>query len=171
MARITRTILALATLATLAACGGGEPNLLNIRKADRTPDEFSILPTRPLEQPPSLATLPPPTPGGVNRTDPQPEAQAVAALGGNAAAGARGDGGLLGAVRRYGVDPSIRGRLAQEDLAFRRANDGRLLERVFNVNVYFRAYRAQSLDQYAELERLRRLGVRTVAAPPDPAAR
>jgi hypothetical protein len=40
---------------------------------------------------------------------------------------------------------------------------------VFNVSVYFKAYRPQSLDQYAELYRLRRAGVRTVAAPPDPA--
>jgi hypothetical protein len=48
-------------------------------------------------------------------------------------------------------------------------NDGRLLERLFNVNVYFKAYRSQELDQYLELQRLRRLGIRTPAAPPDPA--
>lgn len=162
-----RRILTVAALAlALAACGRSDPTLFNIRKADRTPDEFSILPTLPLEQPPSYAALPPPTPGGANRTDRRPEAQAVAALGGNPAGGARGDAGLRAAVTRYGTDAAIRQRLAAEDLAFRRANDGRLLERVFNVNVYYRAYRAQSLDQYAELARLRRLGVRTVAAPP-----
>jgi hypothetical protein len=37
---------------------------------------------------------------------------------------------------------------------------------MFGVNVYFDAYEDQSLDQQAELERLRRLGVRTPAAPP-----
>jgi hypothetical protein len=36
------------------------------------------------------------------------------------------------------------------------------------VNVYFRAYRPFALDQHRELERLRRAGLRTVAAPPDP---
>ena len=54
-------------------------------------------------------------------------------------------------------------------MPFRRANDGRLVERLFNVNVYFRAYEPYELDQYAELERLRRAGIRTSAAPPDPA--
>ena len=155
----------------LAACGGGEPTLFNIRSTDRTPDEFSILPTRPLEPPPpGLAALPVPTPGGANRTDRFPEAEAIAALGGNPAGGTGADGPLVATVARYGVEPGIRGTLAAEDLAFRRANDGRLLERLFNVTVYYRAYRAQSLDQYAELERLRRAGVRTVAAPPDPRA-
>jgi hypothetical protein len=34
------------------------------------------------------------------------------------------------------------------------------------VNVYFKAYRAQSLDQQAELAFWRRRGVRTPSAPP-----
>jgi hypothetical protein len=70
---------------------------------------------------------------------------------------------------RYGVDPRIRPSLAAADLEFRRQNDGRLLERLFNVNVYFRAYETMSLDQHRELRRLRRAGIRTSAAPPDPA--
>ena len=163
--------IALAVLAaiTLSACERETPTLFNVRAQDRTPDEFAILPTKPLETPPDLAALPPPTLGGVNRTDPQPEADAIAALGGNIDRGAGADGALVAAVSRYGVQENIRGRLAAEDLAFRRANDGRLLERLFSVNVYFDAYESQSLDQHRELERLRRLGVRTVAAPPDPA--
>ena len=161
-----RMFLAGALSLGVAACGGGEPDLLTIRNTDRTPDEFSILPTRPLQPPPPGAGLPPPTPGGANRTDPAPRADAIAALGGNAAAGARGDGALIATATRYGARPDIRGQLAAEDLAFRRANDGRLLERLFDVNIYYRAYRSQSLDQYAELERLRGFGVRTVAAPP-----
>ena len=165
-----RMAMAGALTLALAACGGGDPTLFNIRSGDRSPDEFSILPTRPLEMPPpSMTALPVPTPGGANRTDRAPVAEAIAALGGNAAGGTGADAPLVASVSRYGVDPGIRGRLAAEDLDFRRANDGRLLERAFNVNVYYRAYRRQSLDQYAELERLRRAGVRTVAAPPDPA--
>lgn len=147
-----------------------EPQLLNIRTT--TPDEFGILPTKPLEAPADYTALPAPTPGGANRVDPAPHADAVAALGGNPAALARtgipaADGALFRHAARYGTTPGIRPELAAADLEYRRANDGRLLERVFNVNVYFRAYRAQSLDQYAELERFRRLGVRTPAAPPD----
>ena len=48
--------------------------------------------------------------------------------------------------------------LATEDLEFRRKNDGRLLEKLFSVNVYFKAYAKMALDQYAELERWRRKG-------------
>jgi hypothetical protein len=76
------------------------------------------------------------------------------------------DGALVGHAARYGVAPDIRNVLAQEDLAFRSENRGRILERLLNVNVYFRAYADQSLDQQAELRRWRRAGVRTVSAPP-----
>ncbi|KIT15477.1 DUF3035 domain-containing protein [Jannaschia aquimarina] len=162
-------LIATGLILTLAACGGGDPQLFNLRKTDRTPDEFSILPTKPLQQPPSYRELPPPMPGGNSRTDPTPNADAVAALGGNAARGVGADAALIGTVTRYGIAENIRGQLAAEDLDYRRRNDGRLLERLFNVNVYFDAYEPLSLDQYAELERLRRAGVRTPAAPPDPA--
>ena len=164
-----RASILLAAALGLAACGERTPQLFNIRKTDRTPDEFSILPSRPLEAPPSYAALPPPTPGAGNRTDRQPGAEAVAALGGSAAGGAPGDGALVATIGRYGVAPDIRSRLATEDLAYRRDNAGRALDRVLNRNIYFRAYAPQALDQHGELERLRRAGVRTVAAPPDPA--
>ncbi|MEM8850374.1 MAG: DUF3035 domain-containing protein [Pseudomonadota bacterium] len=152
----------------LSACGRGDPQLFNARSQDRTPDEFSILPTQPLTMPEDLSVLPPPNLGGRNLTDRQPEAEAIAALGGNPAGGVGADGALVAAVSRYGVQDNIRGQLAAEDLEYRRANNGRLLERVFNVNIYYDAYAPQSLDQHRELERLRSLGVRTVAAPPDP---
>ncbi len=166
---IARLALILTLVATLAACERADPKLFNIRKQDRSPDEFSILPTAPLQTPPNLAVLPPPLPGAGNRVDRAPRADAIAALGGRIDGGGAADGGLIASVGRYGVNPAIRGQLAAEDLDFRRANDARLLERVFNVSTYFRAYSSQSLDQYAELARLRRAGVRTVAAPPDPA--
>ena len=41
---------------------------------------------------------------------------------------------------RFGVDGGIRSTLASEDLEWRRDNNGRILERLFNVNVYFKAY-------------------------------
>ena len=133
----------------------------------RGPDEFSVLPTEPLEIPEDLSSLPTPSPGGPNRTDPDPEADAIAALGGNIDRAQSGSQSLMSHATRFGVEADIRETLAAEDLAFRERNDGRILERMFNVNVYHRAYAPLSLDQYAELDRLRRLGVRTPAAPPE----
>lgn len=155
----------------LAACGGPEqPSLMNVASNTSSPDEFSVLPGKPITLPRDLASLPTPTPGGANLTDPNPRNDAIAALGGrpSQADGPIREGDLVTYASRYGVDPSIRQTLAAEDLEFRRENDGRLLERLMNVNVYFDAYSGQSLDQHLELERFRRAGVRTVSAPPDP---
>ena len=69
---------------------------------------------------------------------------------------------------RFGTSANIRQALAEEDLEFRRNNRGLPLERLFNVNVYYKAYEELALDQHTELARFRRLGVRTPAAPPDP---
>jgi len=172
----TATIMALLMLP--AACGGGRssgPNLMTLEKTGSGPDEFSILPTLPLENPQDYVSLPSPTPRGTNITDPNPLGDAVAALGGNA--GALAENGALGAddalfthASRFGFSSDIRAVTAAEDLEFRRNNRGRVLERAFNVNVYFRKYRRQSLDQQAELLRLRRAGIRTPAAPIEVAA-
>lgn len=166
-----RRAIVVACFAVLAACAK-EPNLLNIKRGDG-PDEFAILPTRPLEAPPSYQDLPAPTPGGTNLTDPDPIGDAVAALGGRRdrlAPGniATGEQALVSHALRYGAAGNIRQTLATEDLEFRRRHNGKLLERLFNVNVYFRAYKPMSLDQHAELLRLRRKGVWTPSAPPDP---
>jgi uncharacterized lipoprotein NlpE involved in copper resistance len=154
---------------TLAGCGGSEePRLMNLRGSNVGPDEFSILPTKPLTMPPDLAALPAPTPGGSNITDQDPFADAATALGGNAAVKNRAstDGGLVTYASRLGTQANIRTQLAAEDLEWRRTNDGRLLEKLVKANMYYRAYQPMSLDQYAELERWRALGVRTPSAPP-----
>lgn len=162
-------LMSLAAVLVLSACGSDDaPLLMNIRSEDRTPDEFAILPTAPLQQPGNFAELPPPTPGGVNRTDRDPRAEAVAALGGRPGAGPAGDSALLATITRFGVGDNIRGVLAAEDLEFRRENNGLFLERLFNVNVYYDSYRPQSLDRYAEIRRLRAAGIRTPAPPPEP---
>ncbi|MBN8632126.1 MAG: DUF3035 domain-containing protein [Rhodobacterales bacterium] len=164
-----RAVIAVATMVTLAACGGtSDPKLMNLR-AGQGPDEFAIVPPKPLEMPESLADLPEPTPGGYNRTDQNPEADAAIALGGKpSAAGGipSSDAALYAHAARFGVDGGIRATLAAEDLEWRRDNRGRPLERLFNLNVYFKAYRKQSLDQQAELARWRALGARTSSAPP-----
>ena len=166
-----RRLLLACLVPTLAACAGGDPGLMNIGR-DRAggPDEFGIIPTKPLEVPEDIAALPVPTPGGANLTDPTPESDVAAALGGDIGALARGstDGAFLAHATRHGVDSNIRVELAAADLEFRSDNQGRVLERLFDVNVYFRAYEEMALDQYAELARLRRLGIRTSAAPPKP---
>jgi hypothetical protein len=164
-----RAVIAVATMITLAACGGkGDPELMNLRSG-QGPDEFAIVPPKPLEMPENLTELPEPTPGGANRTDRNPEAEAAVALGGNpkAAGGIpAADSALYAHAGRFGVDGSIRATLAAEDLDWRRDNNGRILERLFNVNVYYKAYRKQRLDQQAELARWRALGVRNPSAPP-----
>lgn len=163
--------IALIAALTLAACSSDDPRLMNVRSNTSGPDEFGILPPKPLEMPEDLASLPEPTPGGANRTDQTPKEDAIAALGGRAPV-ARGvgapasDSALISRVTRYGISSSIRQTLAAEDLEYRRANDGRLLERLFSVNVYFRAYAPMSLNQHAELERWRAVGARNVSAPP-----
>lgn len=170
-----RLVLAFAgaSLLVLAGCGGWRdkpPHLMNLRSSTNGPDEFSIVPPKPLEMPEDLALLPEPTPGGENRTDQRPNDDAVIALGGTprvaSAAVPASDGALLAYAGRDGVAADIRPTLAEEDVKYRRKNNGRLLERLFGVNVYYRAYRKQSLDQQAELERWRAAGAGTPSAPP-----
>lgn len=159
-----------AALLALGACAKPEnPVLMNAAAQHTGPDEFSILPTKPLEMPTSLAELPQPNPSGTNRVDPQPRADVARALGGSPAvalAGGAVDGGIVNHASRFGRDGGIRAQLASEDLEHRKDNRGRLLERIFAVNVYNKAYAFMSLDKYAEVERWRRAGVRTPTAPP-----
>lgn len=163
--RATLLVLMTATVG-LTACSGGTPTLMNLRNTESGPDEFAIVPTNELQLPADRSALPPPTLGGTNRADPTPEADAIAALGGNIARADTSASGLVNHASRFGVTPDIRGTLAAEDLEFRDGNQGRVLERLFGTNVYFRAYREQALDRYAEWERLRRSGVQTPSAPP-----
>lgn len=149
----------------LAACGASDPQLMRF-PGSRAPNEFLVAPAKPLETPPDRAALPPPTPGAANRADATPLDDAIVALGGRPGAGATGDAALLAHVSRFGRDPDIRATLASEDLAFRQANPGRVMERLFNVNRYFAIYSGQALDQQAERARLAAAGVPTPTAPP-----
>ena len=73
----------------------------------------------------------------------------------------------MAAASRNGVQSDIRTALAEKDLDIRRKNNGRLLERLFGVNVYYRAYDDMWLDQQAELERWRAANAGNPSAPPE----
>jgi hypothetical protein len=168
---IGRLAVVLAMLAVTACStrNGGE-GLLAIAGAGASdrPDEFLVLPRKPLELPPDLAALPAPTPGQGNLADLTPIPDARVALGGNPEGGTvgPGDAALVAATRRYGVAGGIRQVLAAEDAEWRRTNRGRLLERLLLRNDESVVYRRVILEPYPELVRLRQQGVRTPAAPP-----
>jgi len=159
----------------LAACGAKEPRLMNARANSPSagPDEFSIVPNKELKTPSDLKTLPLPTPGAANLADADPEGDAIAALGGRQSAvrATSANAPLIVRVSRFGLDQNIRGTLAEEDLAFRRKNRGRPLERLFAVNVYYESYMPMTLDPYAELALLIRRGIVVPPGPPPAAPR
>lgn len=157
-------------LLALAACGGGDRGLRNLDDGRAGPDEFRVLPNRPLDLPDSFG-LPEPTPGGVNRADPNPTADAIAALGGSQAAAfaggiPAGDAALVAAAARNGVPQDIRAMVAAEDAAFRRRAGTLAGVNPFGRDRYFRAYAGQALDAYGELDRFRALGIAVPTAPP-----
>ena len=161
----------------LSACSrSGEPKPLHdLRSNSGEPEEFAIVPNKPLTMPQTFAELPQPTPGSVNRTDQTPKADAVAALGGNPAALQPGAAGSIGAgdaalvqqASRYGRDSTIRQTLAAEDQQYRK-NKGRFSWSIVPRDDYERAYRGQKLDSYSWLRRYRQAGARTPSAPPAP---
>jgi hypothetical protein len=155
-------------LAAVSLAGCGESGLAGALRSSGiggTPDEFLVLPTKPLEMPTDLAALPRPTPGARNRVDPQPEVEAVTALTGRpAAAGVASAPGLVAVAGP--IDPQIRARLAAEDAVYRRENQGRLLERLANRSADASIYENMRIDANTEFLRLRAQGVRVPAAPP-----
>jgi hypothetical protein len=166
---LPRALLAPLVLLALSACGAGGDGLRNLDSELAGPDEFSVLPGLPLTIPDSRA-LPPPTPGGANRTDQNPAAEAIAALGGNPAAVRAGgipaqDAALVAFAGRAGTDPAIRQTLAQEDAALR-ARAGGLSFNILGKDRYYPAYARFALDAYAELARLRAAGIDVPTAPP-----
>ena len=78
-------LVAIVAVLGLAACSERDITLHDLRTNSGQPEEFSIVPNKPLQTPESYSALPAPTPGGANRTDQTPLKDAVAALGGNPA--------------------------------------------------------------------------------------
>jgi len=162
------------TLVALSGCGDVEifgKKYGGGKVVDPGPDEFSVLPTKPLEIPTDVVTLPAPTLGSKNRADLTPAVDAVVALGGRAEALeskkiGSGEQALLNSATRLGVSPDIRAVTTKEDAAFRAKRKPLLFERLFKTNVYLKRYEKDTLNARRELERLRRMGVRTPTAPP-----
>ena len=159
-------------VAALAIAGCSNQGLRDLRTNGQGPDEFLILPSKPLEPPANFAELPEPTPGGANRTDPQPQADAIVALGGRATAlndqgVPSSDAGLVNYASRNGVPGNIRETTAQEDEQFRKRR-GRLTSiQLFRTDRYNQVYRPQTLDPFAVERQARRSGVPTPTNPPE----
>jgi hypothetical protein len=166
--RLVQAALIVIAVSLLGACEN--TGLRSLVKPGEGPDEFRIVPNQPLEDPPSYNALPPPTPGGANRTDQTPLQDSVAALGGSrSAAGGPipgADGSVVNYASRFGRDPAIRSELAAVDAEFRRRR-GRLTQiRIVPVDRYNQVYQQQALDPDLERARWRRAGARTPSAPP-----
>ncbi len=151
----------------LCACGdGGLVGSLRSSGATTTPDEFMVLPTRPLEMPQSFAELPSPTPGTVNRVDYQPHADAIAGLTGAPGPAGNADGAAL--VAQAGpIQPGIRQTLAVEDVEWRNTHHGLLIPRLIAKDKNVVTYGPMILDSASEFERMRAAGIEQPAAPPN----
>jgi len=157
----------------LAACSGEERDtrLRTFYNPGNGPEEFAILPNKPLEEPKNFSELPAPTPGGTNRSDLTPKEDAVAALGGRPSAlqpsGVPGsESALVNYASRKGRDDGIRQTLAQEDADFRKRRGRFTNIRIFRVDRYYEIYKRQSVKPQAAAERWRRAGAPTPTAPP-----
>lgn len=171
--RLVKVTMALVCAGFLAGCdtSTGIGRLFSKSATDAGPDEFAILPTKPLELPKDYANLPEPNPGGGNRVDQHPDQDAVAALGGNPKALSStniqsSETALLAAATRNGTTPNIREVLAKEDAEFREKNGPRFFERIFGTDVYFKRYEDETLAGRSEQERMRQIGARTPTSPP-----
>jgi hypothetical protein len=155
----------------VSACSG-QKGLRDLRNNGTGPDEFMVLPNKPLTQPTDYAALPAPTPGRANLTDPTPKQDLVASLGGNPTALQPGsgvpatDGALVTAASRYGVEPDVRSSLAQQDADFRKRENWTARIKIFPVDRYSDAYKRQALDPFDVNEAFRDSGYVTPGSPP-----
>lgn len=156
----------------LAGCSrpGDDVQLRKVKHKGNGPDEFSILPGKPLEEPENFNILPTPTPGGANLTDQNPRGDGVAALGGNpgalvASGVSSADGALMSHAGRFGIPAGIRRTLRAEDMKIRRMHGRVNILNIGPSDDYANAYRRQWLDAETEFQRLRDRGVTVPSAP------
>jgi hypothetical protein len=160
------------SFALLVSACANERGIRVLSSGDDGPDEFAIIPSKPLAQPESYAALPPPTPGGSNLTDQDPIGDLHVALGGRAQpapeAGtfASADTALVSYAARNGSGAGIREQLAQDDEKVRGRFSRFTGWRLAKPDRYNEVYRFYHLNPYHELARWRAAGVETPTAPP-----
>ena len=167
MQRLIQGVLMAVALCAVTACSN--TGLRSLEKPGEGPDEFRIVPSKPLQTPGDFASLPAPTPGAPNLTDQDPLSDAIVALGGRRSTGggevSAADAGIVAQASRFGRDADIRATLAAEDQDFRQRR-GRFTQiRIVPTDAYSEVYRRQALDPFSETERWRRAGARTPSAP------
>ena len=169
--RIPLGAIILGSIVIVSGCSN--KGLRQLYSTGRGPEEFSVMPVKPLTEPGNYTSLPTPTPGGANLVDIDPRAEAIAALGGRASAQsgsgvAAGDVALVNQASRYGVPSNTRVELAETDAAFRKRRSKSFISRLKlgRVDRYKEAYSDQALDPYFETQRFRRGGALTPSSPP-----
>jgi len=166
---VKQSLIPFLAVLVLSACDRGDSGQSLVERlgasATPAPDEFMVMPRKPLILPDDLSLLPQPRPGLGNRADLTPVADAQIALGGGAglAPARTSDAPLLAAI--LPAEANIRDILREEDREWRRRNRASLLARLFRVNTEATVYRRMILDQAEETRRLRALGVTTASAP------
>ncbi|MEO0401685.1 MAG: DUF3035 domain-containing protein [Pseudomonadota bacterium] len=160
---------AMVAVTCLAACA--DKGLRQVTSRGEGPDEFIVVPAKPLEQPESFAALPQPTPGGFNRSDQRPLEDSVAQLGGQRTSpnGAipGGDAALVNHTSRFGREANIRGTLAEADAQFRKRSARLTRIRIVREDFYNQAYRREALNPARVAAQFRRAGIATPSAPPN----
>lgn len=167
--RKTHVLIGLMVGTLLAACS--DQGIRHLSSNGDGPDEFRIVPSKPLEAPANYSSLPAPTPGGTNRTDLDPSGDAVVALGGSRKAAnsttiPSGDSRLVNHTGRQGRSADIRATLYAEDEKFRKGRGRFSNIRIVKTDVYNDVYKKYHLDARNEQERWRSGGAQTPAAPP-----
>ncbi len=158
---------------SLAACSGGRQAIGEAMGISvESPNAFNVAPRKPLRLPSDLSgALPPPQPGAASPLDPQPEAEARAALDASparsGAAPSAGEQALLDAAGANSADPRIRAELeadAEDPGEARYA-----IEQLFGYRVPTEADRRAVLEPREAADEVRGSSAQTPNAPPPPA--
>ena len=152
------------TLFLLSACSSDDARLRDLYDVGTGPEEFAVLPSKPLTIPSNLKNLPVPASAAGILADPTPNRDLLEMLGcsiDNSISIPAKDKNLLKYVSRAGVDTNIREELAKEDRKFLRRMGVLTSVKLFRVDRYNQIYRKMTLSAPKELERWRSLGVRT----------
>lgn len=163
--------LCLAMVFGLAGCG--DVKLRKMRSDDKGPEEFTVLPFKPLQTPSDYTVLPEPAPAAGNLADATPKLDAIVALGGTPVVGGSttnvpaSDRALVRRTNRFGTTLDIRAVLAAEDAEIRKDKSRMLRFQLNRKDLYSKVYEEQTLDAYAELAKFRAAGVLTPAVPPE----